>query len=200
VLVIGFRADTPAAIKKLAAKKGIATARALNRSADSMNTALGRVVAADLGVGVSLVRARLSVRRATEQRQAATIYANAKRIPLIDLKARGNEPSRGKGRGVTAMSRGVRVRYPEAFIATMKSGHRGVFARAGASRSGRGLRSPSPGLPIRELFGPSVAQSFSNQINGAASRQYWRARMEELLTTNLRREFRFVLAVEATAA
>ena len=51
-------------------------------------------------------------------------------------------------RGVTVRGRGS---YASAFIAQMKSGHRGVMMREGSSR-----------LPIRELFGPNPAHAITN--------------------------------------
>ncbi|ARO22932.1 hypothetical protein TAL182_CH01119 [Rhizobium sp. TAL182] len=57
--------------------------------------------------------------------------------------------------GATQISRGVRVRargsYKSAFIAEMKSGHRGVMKRVGKGR-----------LPIRELYGPNPAHDVTN--------------------------------------
>jgi hypothetical protein len=57
--------------------------------------------------------------------------------------------------GASQNSKGVRVRgrgsYRSAFIAQMKSGHRGVMKRPGKSR-----------LPIRELFGPNPAHDVTN--------------------------------------
>ena len=57
--------------------------------------------------------------------------------------------------GATQTSKGVRVRlrgsYRHAFIAGMKSGHKGVMRRSGAAR-----------LPIRELFGPNPAHDITN--------------------------------------
>lgn len=63
-------------------------------------------------------------------------------IPLADL-------------GATQTANGVRVRgrgsYRSAFLAQMKSGHRGVMKRVGKAR-----------LPIRELFGPNPAHDVTN--------------------------------------
>lgn len=57
--------------------------------------------------------------------------------------------------GATQTSKGVRVRargsYRSAFIAEMKSGHRGVMKRVGKER-----------LPIRELYGPNPAHDVTN--------------------------------------
>jgi copper oxidase (laccase) domain-containing protein len=54
---------------------------------------------------------------------------------------------------------GGRSRVSNAFIATMHSGYRGVFARV----PGAGRRGPKPDrsqLPIVELYGPSIGHVF----------------------------------------
>jgi hypothetical protein len=134
-------------------------------------------VAEDMGLKVGDVNARIRVEQATEDRHVARLYASYKRLPLIDFGAKGPEPSRGKGRGVTARLGGGRNRYPNAFIATMHSGHRGVFTRKAGPR-----------LPIVELRGPSIAKVFvKHQDVGLA-------RGQEQLAKNLQSEFRFALS------
>jgi hypothetical protein len=128
---------------------------------------------------------------------AAQCTASAKRIPLIDWDARGPYPSRGKGRGVSTSLRtsgvtaikargkalgvggstgGGRGRYPHAFIAQMRSGHRGVFQRGGTKR-----------MPIFELFGPSIARVADKYTAAAA------ARGMDQLRKNLVSEFRYAM-------
>src|SRR6185295_6722251 len=110
-----------------------ATVRALNRGIASARTLMVREIARDTGLKSADVRNALPMREATANNLTATLAASLKRIPLIKFNARGPEPSRGKGRGVTYRLTGSRGRHPNAFIATMGSGHRGVFARiAGA--------------------------------------------------------------------
>jgi hypothetical protein len=57
--------------------------------------------------------------------------------------------------GATQTAKGVNVRlrgsYRHAFLATMSSGHRGVFLRQGMKST-----------PIRELFGPNPAHDITN--------------------------------------
>jgi len=89
------------------------------------------------------------MREASASRPEASLGASIKRIPLMKFNAKGPVPSRGRGRGVTYRLRGGRGRVENAFIATMKSGHVGVFRRAGKARLG-----------IVELFGPSLGQVF----------------------------------------
>jgi len=137
---------------------------------------MARVVSKDMGLKVSDVRDRITIRDATLSRLAVTLYASAKRLPLILFRASGPEPSRGKGRGVSA-NLGGRKRYPQAFIATMNSGHRGVFQRRGLSR-----------LPIAELHGPSIAHVFTKH------EQVGIDRAREQLAKNLGHELAFEMS------
>jgi len=166
------------AIAQLKARARPAIARALNRSADSAKTAMVRVIATDMGLKVGAVREFVMVDRATPERLIATFRASAERVPLIDFGAKGPEPSRGKGRGVTAKLKGGAGRYPNAFIAPMRSGHRGVFQRKrGVARLG-----------IYELRGPSIWQSFRNNETAAIVRAH------EQLAKNLPHELAFALS------
>jgi len=163
--------------RKLRERARPAIVRALNRSIASAKTAMVREVAKDLGLKASDVRDRIWTNEATLTRLQATLLASPQRIPLIDFKARGPEPSRGKGRGVTAKLPGGAGRYPNAFIATMRSGHRGVFQRTGSRRT-----------PITELHGPSIARSFTKNVRIGI------ARGAEQLVKNLRSEFKFAMS------
>ena len=95
----------------------------------------------------------------------AQLAASLKRIPLIRWNARQ------VGRGVSYRLKGGRGRHPNAFIAAMRSGHRGVFVR-GTTR----------GLPIKELFGPSLGHVFQKY------RPEGEARVEEVFRTTLDHE------------
>lgn len=164
------------AIARLKSRARPAVARGINRTADSARTAVVRVIAAELGVKVSDVRAAVIVEKATAQNLEATFRASGRRIPLIDFKARGPEPSRGKGQGVTARLPGGAGRYPHAFIATVGSGrHRGVFQRKGLAKR----------LPIVELRGPSIWQAFDKHRQVAVDRA------QETLASNIAHELDF---------
>ncbi len=153
------------------------------------------VIAGDIGVKSSVVKDRIRVELATPERLRARLYANAKRIPLIELGAKGPEPSRGRGRGVSVKGQGGgRRTIANAFIATMRSGHRGVFERAAGASGRRGAPPHRSQLPIRELFGPSIWKVFTKYEHVGLERG------REALIKNLQSEFRFVLAVEAPAA
>jgi hypothetical protein len=124
--------------------------RALNRGIASANTFMGRAIAGDTGLKVGDIKKALTLRKATWSVPEARLATSLKRIPLIDFGAKGPEPSRGRGRGVSYRLQGARGRHSSAFIATMGSGHRGVFARRLRAR-----------LPIKELFGPSLGHVFA---------------------------------------
>jgi hypothetical protein len=175
--------DAERAMQRLRERAPQAIARALNRSAASARTAMVRVISQDTGIsqadlrGTTTRNRRIWTRDATATDQQVTVYATSAPIPLIDYRATGPEPSRGKGRGVRARLKGGAGRYPRAFIATMGSGHRGVFERPRSSRR----------LPIYELHGPSIAHVWEKHAAIGV------ARGQEQLVKNLQSEFRFAL-------
>jgi hypothetical protein len=123
--------------------------RSLNRAIQSGKTAMTRDIARDTGLKVGDIKDAMPVVQATRERLMAVFGATLKRIGLIHFKARGPEPSRGRGRGVSYGLPGGRSRVADAFIAKMASGHPGVFKRTGRAR-----------LPIVELYGPSLGHVF----------------------------------------
>jgi hypothetical protein len=144
-----------------------AVARSLNRGAVSARAAMIPAIVADTGLKASKVREAMSIKNATPDRLVTHLQARGARIPLIDFRGKGPEPSRGKpGRVVTAGLKGGAGRYPGAFIARMpanknaESGHRGIYMRKGTgARMSRGAWSKN--LPIRQLYGPSIVHVFT---------------------------------------
>lgn len=124
--------------------------RALNRAIAAARTVMVREIARDTGIKQADVRDAIRMQEATFGRPQARLAASIDRIPLIDFQARGPVPSRGRGHGVSYRLERGRERNPHAFIATMRSGHRGVFMRLGRTR-----------LPITELHGPSLGHVFA---------------------------------------
>lgn len=119
--------------------------RAINRTASRARTKIVRAVAAGSGLMQKDIRRATRLRRATYTRWIATLRIFRKRVPLISQGAR-------------QIASGVSYRGPEgrsvaaqAFIATMPSGHTGVFRREGSSR-----------LPIRELFATPALETFQD--------------------------------------
>lgn len=150
-----------------------AMVRAMNRGIASGQTLMASLIAKDLGLKVSDVKTAMPVTPATFGRPIARFGASLKRIPLIKFGARGPEPSRGRGTGVRYRMAGGRGHIPSAFIATMRSGHRGVFKRAGPAR-----------LPINELHGPSLGHVFRK------FRPQGVARVQEMFEKNFAHEMK----------
>ena len=174
------RSEFDAQIAKLR-RPGPPLARAINRSLASAQTLGARLVSRDMGLKVSVVKQFLKVRKSDANSLSATMYASAKRVPLIDFNAKGPDPSRGRGGGVRARMPGGAGRYPHAFITTVGRGrHRGVFTRKGIAR-----------LPIVELHGPSIWQSYQTIKSEA------HARALEQLTKNVAHELAYALSRQA---
>ncbi|MGB7220747.1 MAG: phage tail protein [Vicinamibacterales bacterium] len=161
-----------------------AIVRALNRSIGAARTAMIRAVAQDTGLKSRDVREALTLTKATTGIPAAALAASLKRIPLVAFNARGPEPSRGKGRGVSYRLPGSVGRNPNAFLATMKSGHRGVFIRASALNNIPATHR-RPRLPLIELHGPSVSRPFLRY------RSLGEAKAEEAFLSNFEHELVF---------
>lgn len=169
-----------AAVSRLRSRAYVAIPRAVNRTASSARTAVTKDVAADMQLRQRDVRDRIRIEPAHRNRFAAALMASARRIPLILFGARGPEPSRGRGRGVSV--RTASRRLPHAFIGVMRggpwAGQRAVLQRApGAGRT-----------PIFQKFGPSVVRAFEKH-QGTAER-----RAREVLEKNMAHEFRFALS------
>lgn len=166
-------------------RPGAPIARALNRSINSGRTEAKRRIAEDMGLKVSDAADFVTVQEATPDRLTATVKVSARRVPLIKFGATGPEPSRGQS-GVRANLKGGTGTYPDAFIARMASGHRGVFKRIGSARKSRGAWTPN--LPILELKGPSAWASFQKHQPAVI------ARVQEQLAKNLPHEIQYALS------
>lgn len=130
-------------------KTSLAVLRAVKRGGMAAHTAAARVVSRDIRLKVGTVKKAISLTPPNARTLTATLAAGLKRIPLIKLGAKGPIPSKGKGRGVSYRSKLGSGRLTFAFIATMESGHTGVFKRKGRTR-----------LHIQELFGASIGRVF----------------------------------------
>ena len=167
-------------------------ARALNRAGTAGKTAMVRAAAKDSGLANKYIARDIRVDKANKTEPRVTVEVVGARLPLIAFDARGPEPSKGKGRGVSWRGRHGRVREQTAFIATVGTGqHRGVFRRLRPTRSRKGLskkgqRYPPAGLPITELFGPSIPTILEKQL------PVFQAAAEAALLKNLRHDIDFV--------
>ena len=161
-------------LRELGASGPLIMARALNRAGTSGRAAMVKVISRDTGIKSKNIRDEIRIDKANRTRPVIRLEIRGRRIPLIAFQAKGPEPSRGKGRGVSYRGPHGRGRIPNAFIATMPSGHRGIFKRRAKRR-----------LPIRELFGPSLPHVFEKYI------PTFRKVASESLEKNLRSEISF---------
>jgi hypothetical protein len=181
--ITSLQASVPSAVK-----------RALTRSMTSSGAAISRAIAKDMGLTVGTVKdqIRSEIVDTADEGIVGQLSISGKRIPLIDFKGRGPEPSRGLGK-VTASVGGRRTTYPSAFITTVGvGGHRGIFKRVGSgARRSRGAWSPN--LPIVELKGPSLPHVFNKQTD-VAIKQF-----EQRFPIELEREVSFALKKVASS-
>lgn len=133
---------------------------ALNKTMDQVKTASARQVK-DVGYNlkVSDIKKSLVQQRARPGALTASVTASGRPVPL------GRYGARQTKKGVSVQVLNGRKVISHAFIATMPNGHKGVFVRVGkghkkVKKAGRVIMS---GLPIKELFGPSLADAFANK-------------------------------------
>lgn len=172
-------------LKAMGANIPAVMARSLNRAGTTGRAVMARHINKDTGIAIGAVKKEIRLDRATRSDPVVRLEIRGRRIPLIAFQARGPEPSRGRGRGVSYRLPSGRGRIRNAFIATMPSGHRGVFIRKTPTRSRRGRPRSSPALPILELFGPSLPYVFEKYI------PEFRKAASESLVKNLRSAINF---------
>jgi hypothetical protein len=169
------------------AKVTRATMRALNRAIKSGQSVMTKAIAGDTGLKQKDVREALVLREAGGTHLVASLGASRKRLFLVDFNAKGPEPSRGRGRGITYRLSGGKGRVEDAFFATMKSGHRGVFKRTPGKFMQRQKSTwKHKRQAIHELHGPSIGQVFRK------FRQAGLARVLDVFQKNFDHELEFV--------
>lgn len=173
-----------------------ALVRALNKTATTARAQASREIR-DEGYGLKVgdIKGALSVRKAVAALLTAKVRATGRPISLYKYGARQTR------NGVTVNVLHGRKLIAHAFIATMPNGHVGVFLRVdsaahaqaaanGAIKAYAGKRKGAyrHGLPIRELFGPSIPAAFSNDAVMRALEQAIRDRFPTVLAQELRYE------------
>lgn len=139
--------------------------RAFNRAATSSRVVMARVVSKEMELKQAVVKDAIKITEATPQKHEAQLTVRSQRVPLIKSK-----------------------RYPNAFIATMRNGYRGVFQRKGRAR-----------LPIMKIDGPFTEIDLTRlPFVFDKYRNDGIAKFEESVMKNLQSEFRFLLR-QATA-
>jgi len=159
--------------------KSKALPRALNKVADQAKVQASREIrAAGYQLKVSVIKAAITLKRANRNTLQAEVIASAPMMPLYAYAARRTK------KGITvAVRSGQRklIQNPHAFIATLRSGHTGIFERVVVVGGKR-----SPRLPIRELYGPSIPQAFANKTVQQALVRVVRERFPAILEREIK--------------
>ena len=128
-------------------------AKGLTDTARTGRTKAARHIGRQYSIKSTVARRQISYRRARRDDLQAQIRAFGRQLDLIESA----KSIRQTKRGVSAHAFGERRLFRGTFLATMSSGHRGIFKRADASSGGRVGR-----LPIRELRGLSVPKALAS--------------------------------------
>jgi hypothetical protein len=125
----------------------VALARSLNKTLQATNATAVKAIATNIGMKQKTIRDFLAMTKAQRQRLLAILSApHKRRLTLLNIDPRASQNARGVAYRGGAQKRQI----DHAFIAVMKNGHRGIYARKpGAGR-----------LPIRELQGASIPHVF----------------------------------------
>jgi hypothetical protein len=111
--------------------------RANNRTAEEARTVIRRQISQETGAPAKALARRFKIRRASVKRPDSNLFVGTSPVRAYDLGVRELR------KGVSYKAAGGRTKVRSAFVATMKSGHTGVFQRETKKR-----------LPIRELTVP----------------------------------------------
>jgi hypothetical protein len=142
-----------------------AITRTINKTAVQGKTQATREIKEQYQISTRVVGRGISIRRAGRGVLQAVIKVEGRPLPMIAFQAKKD------ARGVSVVIKGRRVVVPHAFIATLKSGHKGVFARGGykggfeknGQQFGR-FQFGKQRFPIGELFTASLPQGFNNKV------------------------------------
>ena len=154
-------------------KNGIETAlmRSINRALSTANTEAARGIAAEVNLTQKVIKQNFSLTQAAISRLTGKFRSSGRPVPLINYGARQTNT------GVSVQVKKARPRkvLPYTFLATMGSGHQGVFQRKRHRGEGKPIGNTAKlfmnfpanwpkqyRLPIEEMFGPRVEDILSN--------------------------------------
>ena len=151
-----------------------AVALALSDTQKNTKTKAAAAIAKHMAVRSGTVKPRILTPFVREGQYTAIIQSSRKPIALSDFPS-----TRQNARGVYTRAWGKPQTIAHAFIATMKSGHRGAFIRTGNHR-----------LPIKQLWGPTVAGTFATPDVATIILKTMRERVRFNLIRRLRAQVR----------
>jgi len=152
------------------------TVRALNKTSTSIRAMAAREIKKDLGSGITIgeIKKGLVYTRPSFNHLSARITASAKRLSLLRIAPNAKQTSTG----VSYRTQGQSKAIAHAFIATMKTGYKGVFVRKGKER-----------LPISEKYGVSIWKVFVNPTVMTTLQTAARIRFNTMLSQELKFAF-----------
>lgn len=161
--------DVVRQVAAFASVVALAITRTVNKLADQAETAGLRTMSRIYRIPQATFRKYISVKLAQGGGFVASVNAKGSGLPLYLFNPR---QVRGKGGGVRVTLKGRTFLIPHAFIAIMKSGHAGIFARG--AYGGKGKIIPTgqafgrfqfgkKRFSINELFTFSAPGAFSNR-------------------------------------
>lgn len=159
--------------------------RAVNKTLGNATTYVSQEIRKDLNITAGRLKKHIQVRRkASMSSPGAWFVIEGSRIPIKNFKG----VRQGK-RGTSWRVRmgGARTSLRDAFFATMRSGHRGVFKRHETEK----MKSKPNRAAIFELYGPSVPQVAENLQS--LSQAVLGQQMEAFLAKNLGQQLRYEL-------
>lgn len=141
-----------------------ATRRAINKTANQVKSQAAKEISQSWGFKRIEVRKAINIRRANFKKLVAVLSVSGRPQPLIKHAT----SARQTRRGVVARIGGKSKLYEGTYLATMPSGHKGIFktlgGRRGKTRQTIGGKNRGqmyqPGLPIKELYAPSIPTAF----------------------------------------
>lgn len=180
--------DVQRALDKLsgvgAAMKDKIVVRSLNDVAEQAKVRASREIrAAGYNLKSARIKKAIEIIRAKPGNLVAIVRASGRPMPLIEYDGKQDR----KGRVTVKVKDGRKV-VKDAFIATMSSGHRGIYVRKGTAhkRVVKNGRVRYSGLPIQELYGPSIPAVFGNAVIQSAMETLVREKLPSVLQGNIR--------------
>lgn len=182
VISVNVQVDISRALSKISTIReevaDKAVIRAINKTADQVKVQASREIRdAGYNLKAAIIKRSIAISRASSSQIRAIVKANGRPIGLINYGAR---PVKN---GVTVSVKNGRKLVRGAFIATMPNGHTGVYERIGGTHKKveKGGKVQWSGLPIKELFGPSIPSAFMNQTVQTALESAVREKFPRLL-------------------
>jgi hypothetical protein len=154
--------------KTIATFKGnkIVIVRATNDSLSGLKTESVKLIGAKVTAKAATIRATFSIKKMALARMSAELESTGPALPLIKYTSTKVK----KGVSVRVLKANKKTVVKHAFIATMKSGHKGVFWRrfddfrvkANPTFNYGFLKGSKYALPLEELYGPAIADIFDD--------------------------------------